>query len=353
MAATAPLPDLVLYSRPGCGLCDDARAIVQGLLEDRAARSQPLARLRERDITPIQPSNASSSTGSRSSSSTANASSSRSRRQRSAASSRTGSTRCGRERRQPHDPRGPGGRPDQLPVAVRPAARARLSRPADRRRGRRAGARRDRRAAGVPSRHAFAYVLGFGAVFTLLGITATFASAGLAEYLPTLRVIGGVILVVLGLNLAGIITIPRLAQSWRPLDAGAASSVATATGTMSLASTGPARRAADLQRPSRWPARRLARRLARVLRARGDLRRRLDALHRDHPRRHPRAGVVVADRRPGRRPADRLHARARDPVPADRRPLRSRAGAAAAARSGTAGPSRSSAGCWSSRSAWR
>ena len=86
--------------------------------------------------------------------------------------------------------------------------------------------------------HAFAYVLGFGAVFTLLGITATFASAGLAEYLPTLRVIGGVILVILGLNLAGIITIPRLAQSWRPLDAGAASSVATATGTMSLASTG-------------------------------------------------------------------------------------------------------------------
>jgi cytochrome c-type biogenesis protein len=86
--------------------------------------------------------------------------------------------------------------------------------------------------------HAFAYVLGFGSVFTLLGVTATFASAGLSEYLPTLRVIGGFILVILGLNLAGIITIPRLAQSWRPLDAGAASSVATATGTMSLASTG-------------------------------------------------------------------------------------------------------------------
>jgi cytochrome c-type biogenesis protein len=87
-------------------------------------------------------------------------------------------------------------------------------------------------------RHAFAYVLGFGAVFTLLGVTATFAAAGLSQYLPTLRVIGGVILVVLGLNLAGIITIPRLAQSWRPLDAGAAGSVASATGTMSLASAG-------------------------------------------------------------------------------------------------------------------
>ena len=51
MAATPPLPDLILYTRPGCGLCEEARAIVQGLLEDRAARSQPLARLRERDIT--------------------------------------------------------------------------------------------------------------------------------------------------------------------------------------------------------------------------------------------------------------------------------------------------------------
>jgi cytochrome c-type biogenesis protein len=89
-------------------------------------------------------------------------------------------------------------------------------------------------------RHALAYVLGFGSVFTLLGITATFAAAGLSEYLPTLRVIGGVILVILGLNLAGFIKIPFRAQSWRPLDAGAASSVATASGTMSLASAGAA-----------------------------------------------------------------------------------------------------------------
>ena len=90
----------------------------------------------------------------------------------------------------------------------------------------------------VALRHALAYVLGFGAVFTLLGVTATFAAAGLSQYLPTLRVIGGVVLIVLGLNLAGIITIPRLAQSWRPLDAGAAGSVASATGSMSFASAG-------------------------------------------------------------------------------------------------------------------
>jgi cytochrome c-type biogenesis protein len=87
-------------------------------------------------------------------------------------------------------------------------------------------------------RHALAYVAGFGSVFTLLGVTATFAAAGLSPYLPTLRQIGGVILIILGLNLAGILRIPRLDRTWRPLDAGASGSLATATGTMSLASAG-------------------------------------------------------------------------------------------------------------------
>src|SRR3954452_9236667 len=50
MAATPRLPDLVLYSRPGCHLCDDARAAIQSILEDRAAHGLPLAVLRERDI---------------------------------------------------------------------------------------------------------------------------------------------------------------------------------------------------------------------------------------------------------------------------------------------------------------
>jgi hypothetical protein len=48
---TTPLPDLVLYTRPGCHLCDETRALVQGLLEDRAARGRRTAALRERDIT--------------------------------------------------------------------------------------------------------------------------------------------------------------------------------------------------------------------------------------------------------------------------------------------------------------
>jgi hypothetical protein len=44
------LPDLVLYRRAGCSLCDEARLILQGLLEDRAATGRPLARLVEVDI---------------------------------------------------------------------------------------------------------------------------------------------------------------------------------------------------------------------------------------------------------------------------------------------------------------
>ena len=87
-------------------------------------------------------------------------------------------------------------------------------------------------------RHALAYVLGFGAVFTLLGVTATFAAGGLVDWLPTLRTIGGVILIVMGLSLAGLIHIPVLERNWRPLDAGAAGSLATATGTVSLGTSG-------------------------------------------------------------------------------------------------------------------
>ena len=87
-------------------------------------------------------------------------------------------------------------------------------------------------------RHAFAYVAGFGAVFTLLGVTATFAGGLLADFLPALRIIGGVVLVVMGLSLAGLLRIPLLERTWRPLDAGASASLSTMTGGMALAPAG-------------------------------------------------------------------------------------------------------------------
>jgi len=46
----SPLPDLVLYTRPGCELCDEARDSIQSVLEDRAARGAALPRLIERDV---------------------------------------------------------------------------------------------------------------------------------------------------------------------------------------------------------------------------------------------------------------------------------------------------------------
>lgn len=87
-------------------------------------------------------------------------------------------------------------------------------------------------------RHALAYVAGFGVVFTLLGVTATFAAGPLVDYLPTLRIAGGAVLIVLGLSLAGILRIPVLERTWRPLDAGAASSLATVTNSVALGAAG-------------------------------------------------------------------------------------------------------------------
>jgi cytochrome c-type biogenesis protein len=72
--------------------------------------------------------------------------------------------------------------------------------------------------AALPLRRSLAFVLGFGGVFTLLGATATYAGHFLAPQLPVLRQAGGVFLVLLGLHLAGLIRVPALGRTWRPLD---------------------------------------------------------------------------------------------------------------------------------------
>ena len=50
MTAT-PLPQILLYTRQGCHLCDEARATLESLLEDRAARGHSIATVLEIDIT--------------------------------------------------------------------------------------------------------------------------------------------------------------------------------------------------------------------------------------------------------------------------------------------------------------
>src|SRR5512140_1240347 len=54
-------------------------------------------------------------------------------------------------------------------------------------------------------RHAVAFVAGFGAIFTLLSVTATYLAGPLVAYPPAIRQVGGVVLILLGLNLAGIL----------------------------------------------------------------------------------------------------------------------------------------------------
>jgi hypothetical protein len=46
----APLPDLVLYGRAGCHLCDEARTSLATLLDERGRAGLPVPTLVERDI---------------------------------------------------------------------------------------------------------------------------------------------------------------------------------------------------------------------------------------------------------------------------------------------------------------
>jgi cytochrome c-type biogenesis protein len=78
------------------------------------------------------------------------------------------------------------------------------------------------RARGAVLAAAGAYVLGFGAVFTILGATASYIFGPLRDQLPLLRQIGGLVLIVMGLGIAGVLPIPLLERAWRPLDAPAA-----------------------------------------------------------------------------------------------------------------------------------
>jgi cytochrome c-type biogenesis protein len=66
--------------------------------------------------------------------------------------------------------------------------------------------------------NAFAFVLGFTLVFTVLGVTAYVVAGPLRENLPLLRQVGGVVLIVLGLNLMGVLRLSRLSRSWKPLE---------------------------------------------------------------------------------------------------------------------------------------
>ncbi|MFL5686996.1 MAG: glutaredoxin family protein [Chloroflexota bacterium] len=48
--ADAPLPDLILYSRAGCHLCDETRDLLNALLDERGRHGLPRPTLNEIDI---------------------------------------------------------------------------------------------------------------------------------------------------------------------------------------------------------------------------------------------------------------------------------------------------------------
>ncbi len=50
MPNVAPLPDLVLYARPECSLCDEARQAIELVIADRLERGLAVPNVIERDI---------------------------------------------------------------------------------------------------------------------------------------------------------------------------------------------------------------------------------------------------------------------------------------------------------------
>ena len=66
--------------------------------------------------------------------------------------------------------------------------------------------------------NAIAFVSGFTLVFTVLGATVYVVASPLRGDLPLLRQIGGVVLIVLGLNLMGVLRWRTLARTWKPLE---------------------------------------------------------------------------------------------------------------------------------------
>jgi len=60
--------------------------------------------------------------------------------------------------------------------------------------------------------HSLAFILGFSMVFIALGATATAAGQFLRTYQDTLRVVGGVLIVIFGVFLTGLLPIPLLSR---------------------------------------------------------------------------------------------------------------------------------------------
>lgn len=63
--------------------------------------------------------------------------------------------------------------------------------------------------------HSIAFVIGFALVFTLIGASVGFVGNRISQHLDTATQVGGVILIVLGLQMSGLINIPYLNRTYQ------------------------------------------------------------------------------------------------------------------------------------------
>ena len=60
--------------------------------------------------------------------------------------------------------------------------------------------------------NALAFILGFGTIFIALGVAITFVGLAFQQGLPTMRLVGGALLVIFGLSFLGLLRVPWLQQ---------------------------------------------------------------------------------------------------------------------------------------------
>jgi cytochrome c-type biogenesis protein len=60
--------------------------------------------------------------------------------------------------------------------------------------------------------HSFAFVAGFSFIFVLLGASASLAGSLLAQHLNTIRIVGGVLIIIMGVFVMDVVRIPFLQQ---------------------------------------------------------------------------------------------------------------------------------------------
>lgn len=58
--------------------------------------------------------------------------------------------------------------------------------------------------------HSVAFIAGFSLIFVLLGATASFAGSILAQHLDTIRIVGGVLIIIMGVFVMDLVPIPFL-----------------------------------------------------------------------------------------------------------------------------------------------